>query len=236
MLPRTFPASPGVGIAARYRAAGSIGGDIYDVYPSRPEHEGRLGLSVADVTGKGVTAALLMAFCRAIMRSAAWNASGPADTLARVNRVLARDVRSGLFVTAVVAELDVVHGSVRWASAGHEPPWLLRPNGTVSELPAGGTMLGLLDDAPFEERRRRLRAGETFVLLTDGVVDASDPKGRRLGPARLRRVLRSHADADLGELLDAIVDAVDTFADGATQADDLTLLAVRRTFVDEGRG
>jgi len=178
-----------------------------------------------------------MAFCRAIMRAAAWSSSGPPDTLARVNYVLARDVRSGLFVTAVVAELDAVLGQLRWASAGHEPPWLLRPNGTVTELPAGGTMLGLLDGAVFDERRRRLRPGETFLLLTDGVVDASDPKGRRLGPARLRRVLHSHADAGPGQLLDAIVDAVDTFADGATQADDLTLLAVRRAGDDEtGRG
>jgi sigma-B regulation protein RsbU (phosphoserine phosphatase) len=233
MMPRTFPSWPGVGIAARYRAARAIGGDIYDVYPSRSDEEGRLGLAVADVTGKGVTAALLMAFCRAIMRTAAWNAGGPADTLARVNHVLARDVRSGLFVTAVVAELDAVGGRVRWASAGHEPPLLVRLDGTVSELPAGGIMLGLLDGAPFVEHRCLLRPGETFLLLTDGIIDATDRKGRRLGPVRLRRVLREHADADPGELLDAIVDAVDSFADGTTQADDLTLLAVRRTGVDE---
>jgi len=229
LMPRTFPNLPGYAIAARYRAARVIGGDIYDVYPARPDRNGRVGLAVADVTGKGVTAALLMAFCRAIMRTAAWNASGPADALERVNRVLTRDVRSGLFVTAIVVELDEANGEVRWASAGHEPPLLLRAAGTVSELPVGGVMLGLMDDAAFDEHHRRLRPGETMLLLTDGVTDASDRRGRRLGSVRLRRILREHAESDPDSLLDGIVAGVDAFADGATQADDLTLVALRRT-------
>jgi sigma-B regulation protein RsbU (phosphoserine phosphatase) len=229
LMPRAFPSLPGYRVAARYRAAREIGGDIYDVYPSRPERQERLGLAVADVTGKGVTAALLMAFCRAIMRTAAWASNGPADTLARVNRVLATDVRSGLFVTAIVAELDAASSAVRWASAGHEPPILIRPSGTVSELPVGGTMLGLMAGAAFEEQHRHLRPGETFLMLTDGITDASDRRGRRLGTSRLRRVLRVHRDAEPDDLLDAIVAAVDTFAGGTAQADDLTLMALRRS-------
>jgi phosphoserine phosphatase RsbU/P len=229
LMPRAFPALPGFRIAARYRAARAIGGDMYDVYPSRPDREGQVGLAVADVTGKGVTAALLMAFCRAVMRSAAWNSSGPSDTLARVNRVLTRDVRSGLFVTAIVVELDAVSGEVRWASAGHEPPLLVRPDGTVSGLRVGGVMLGLMDDASFQEHRRRLLPGETLLLLTDGVTDATDQRGRRLGSSRLRRTLRDQSDSDPEELLGAIVTAVDAFALGVDQADDLTLVALRRT-------
>jgi len=228
LMPRSFPTVRGFRVAARYRAAREIGGDMYDVYPSRPERQDRLGLAVADVTGKGVTAALLMAFCRAIMRAAAWSSSGPADTLARVNHVLARDVRSGLFVTAIVVELDVARADVRWASAGHEPPLLIRPSGTVSELRVGGMMLGLTEDASFEEHRRRLRRDETLLLLTDGVTDAADQRGRRLGMSRLRRMLRARHDEEPDELLDAIVAGVEDFAGGAAQADDLTLVALRR--------
>lgn len=229
LMPRSFPdLGPEWQVAARYRAARSIGGDAYDVYPAHPGGEGQLGVGIADVTGKGVTAALLMAFCRAVMRSAAWNGTGPADTLARVNRVLARDVRSGLFVTALVAELTAATGELRWASAGHEPPLLLRPGGTVAELPAGGTMLGLFDPMETVEHRRRLRPGETVVLVTDGIIDAADRRGRRFGERRLRRALRASAGSGAEATLAGILDAVDAFADGMPQADDLTMLALHR--------
>jgi sigma-B regulation protein RsbU (phosphoserine phosphatase) len=229
LMPRTFPdLGPEWQVAARYRAARSIGGDAYDVYPAHPGRAGQLGVGIADVTGKGITAALLMAFCRAVMRTAAWNGTGPADTLQRVNRVLARDVRSGLFVTALVAELTMDRAEVRWASAGHEPPLLLRPSGRVVTLPAGGTMLGLFDPLDTLEHRRRLRRGETFVLLTDGITDAADRRGRRFGDVRLRRALRATAGQGAEATLACILDAVDAFAGDTAQADDLTLLAIHR--------
>jgi len=229
LMPRSFPdLGPGWQVAARYRAARSIGGDAYDVYPAHPGKEGQLGLGIADVTGKGVTAALLMAFCRAVMRSAAWNGTGPADTLARVNRVLARDVRTGLFVTALVAELTTATAELRWASAGHEPPLLLRPAGSVMELPAGGSMLGLFDPLDTVEHRRRVRPGETIVLVTDGITDAADRRGRRFGDRRLRRALRAGAGSGADAILAGILDAVDAFAGGVPQADDLTMLAIHR--------
>lgn len=228
LMPRSFPdIGPEWQVAARYRAARSIGGDTYDVYPAHPDRTGQLGFGVADVTGKGVTAALLMGFCRAILRSAAWNGTGPADTLARVNHVLARDVRSGLFVTALVAEVTAATGALRWASAGHEPPLLRRADGSVTELPAGGTMLGLFPSLETVEHARRLRPGETVVLLTDGVTDASDRHGRRLGDTRVRRALRA-CDGDAEAAVEAILAAVDAFAGDTLQADDLTLLALHR--------
>jgi phosphoserine phosphatase RsbU/P len=228
LMPRSFPDVPeGWQVGARYRPARVVGGDMYDVYGSHPRRARVLGLAIADVTGKGVTAALLMAFCRAVMRSAAWNGDGPADTLERVNRVLARDVRSGLFVTALVAELDPANRRVRWASAGHEPPLLLRPRGSITELAAGGTMLGMFADAAVQEHVRVVRSGETFVLATDGIADASDARGRRFGDARFRRALRAGAREGVEALLDGVVTAVDAFAAGVPQADDLTLLALR---------
>jgi sigma-B regulation protein RsbU (phosphoserine phosphatase) len=228
LLPRSFPSPAGWQVAARYRAAREIGGDIYDAYPARPDRPGGLGLSIADVTGKGVTAALLMAFCRAIMRTAAWNAHGPADALARVNRVLARDVRSGLFVTAIVLELDPRRGTIRWASAGHEPPLLVRPRGRPVELPAGGTMLGLFDDATFPEHERALERGETILMLTDGAIDAQDVRGRRFGDARLRRTVHRLRAMEAEPMLEALVDVIDAYAGARAQADDLALVALRR--------
>jgi sigma-B regulation protein RsbU (phosphoserine phosphatase) len=229
LMPQRFPdLGPDWQVAARYRAARSIGGDAYDVYPYKPGAEGRVGLGIADVTGKGVTAALLMAFVRAVMRAAAWNGTGPADTLARVNRVLTRDVRSGLFVTALVAELTAAGGVLRWASAGHEPPLLLRPDGRVRELAAGGSMLGLFDPVDTVEHRRRMGPGETVVLVTDGIADAADGRSRRFGPVRLRRALRGAAGLGAEATLDAVLGAVDLFAAGVPQADDLTLVAIHR--------
>src|SRR5207244_4936122 len=112
-------------IATGYRAARVVGGDFFDHYllPGRPES---LGFVVSDVTGKGITAALMMAFTRAVLRAAAYNGSGPADALERTNGVLVRDARTGLFVTAFVGELDIANGLLRYASAAHEPGLVVR--------------------------------------------------------------------------------------------------------------
>ena len=125
LMPRTLPQPEGWSVATAYRPAREVGGDFYDAYelPGRP---GRIGFVVADVTGKGVTAALMMAFTRAVLRSAAYNGDGPADALMRTNRVLVNDARTGLFVTAFIGELDAASGTVRYASAGHEPPLVVR--------------------------------------------------------------------------------------------------------------
>src|SRR6185369_4428873 len=130
---------------------------------------GTLGLVIADVSGKGITAALMMAFARAVLRAAAYNGSGPADALLRTNRVLARDARTGLFLTALVAQLEGTSGTLRYAAAGHEPALLLRSGSTrVSELPSNGMLLGLFDPIPVEEATATLRPGDLMLAYTDG--------------------------------------------------------------------
>ena len=157
LMPTDLPVPPGWEIATAYRAARTVGGDFYDVY-SLPSAASTLGLVVADVTGKGLPAALMMAFSRAVMRSAAYNGSGPADALRRTNRVLVRDARTGLFVTALVARLDVDSGRLRYANAGHEFP-LLRRRGSrrVREVRAPGAMVGLLERPALVDRMRHPR-------------------------------------------------------------------------------
>jgi sigma-B regulation protein RsbU (phosphoserine phosphatase) len=231
LMPPVPPQPAGWQIATRYRAARSIGGDFYDVY-ELPRQPGCFGLAIADVTGKGLTAALMMAFTRAVLRSAAYNGTGPGDALARTNRVLVRDARTGLLVTAFLGVLDADAGQVRYAIAGHEPPLLVR-GGNVLELPAGGTILGLVDGAPEPDRSIELAPGDVLLAYTDGTTDAAAPDGRRFGAARLQAVVRDLTGTQAADLVEGVVAAVDDWAGGVEQADDITLLAVRRLAAGE---
>jgi sigma-B regulation protein RsbU (phosphoserine phosphatase) len=216
-------------LAVHYRAARIVGGDFYDVY-ELPNPKGTVGIAIADITGKGMTAALLMAFARAVMRSAAYNADGSADTLERTNRVFTGDVRSGLFLTAFVARLSPA-GTVRYASAGHEAALLWRSRtGRVSATGSAGGMLGLFATTGAVERRLRLSPGDVLLAYTDGATDAIDGHGRRFGERRLRRAFVAAAPGGAQAVVDAIRRAVEGFCEAAPEpADDLTLLAVART-------
>src|SRR5436190_18396054 len=178
LMPRVPPTVGDWAVASYYQAARIIGGDFYDVY-DLSEPPGSVGIAIADITGKGITAALLMAFARAVMRSAAYNASGPVDTLDRTNRVFKGDVRTGLFLTAFVARL-LPGGVVRHASAGHEPALVWRA-GTrrVSWTGSAGGMLGLFGTTGAVEHRLRLGPGDVLLAYTDGATDARDGDGRR---------------------------------------------------------
>ncbi len=228
LMPADPPAPEGWEIAFAYRAARMVGGDFYDVY-DLPATGHRLGLVVADVTGKGLPAALMMAFSRAVMRAAAYNGSGPSDALQRTNRVLVRDARTGLFLTALMAVLDPADGRLRYASAGHEFP-LLRRRGSrrPRELSSQGAMLGLFEHPSVRDRTVTLQPGDLFVAYTDGVTDAAAPDGRRFGSERLIEVIREVGEATAQEVVATIMTALEQFAGDAEPADDITLLAIRR--------
>ena len=132
---------PGWRFSADYEPAREVGGDLYDVFGLRAGGD-RVVLLIADVTGKGVPAALLMADTKALLHAAADNATGPADALARVNRILAIERRSARFVTAAMAEVDAGSGEVRLAIAGHEPPLVVQADGLVEEMEVSGPILG----------------------------------------------------------------------------------------------
>ena len=229
LMPADAPAPEGWEIAFAYRAARMVGGDFYDVY-DLPAAGHRLGLVVADVTGKGLPAALMMAFSRAVLRAAAYNGSGPSDALRRTNRVLVRDARTGLFLTALIAVLDPADGRLRYASAGHEFP-LIRRRGSrrVRELPSQGAMLGLLEHLAVRDRTVALQPGDLFVAYTDGVTDAAAPDGSRFGLERLLELVREASEATAGEVVAAVMAALEQFAGDADPADDITVLAIRRS-------
>jgi serine phosphatase RsbU (regulator of sigma subunit) len=229
LMPTELPVPRGWEVATAYRPARAVGGDFYDVY-TLPSAGRSLGLVMADVTGKGLSAALMMAFSRAVMRSAAYNGTGPADALRRTNRVLVRDARTGLFLTALVARLDPTSGRVRYASAGHEFP-LLRRRGSrrVRELRAPGAMLGLLEQPSVADRSVVLAPGDLFFVYTDGVTDATASDGGRFGFQRLVDVLLDAGDVSAQDVVASVVAAVDGFVGDAEPVDDMTLLAVKRS-------
>ena len=228
LMPRVPPIVGGWAIASYYRAARIIGGDFYDVYELSDPPDA-VGIAIADITGKGITAALLMAFARAVMRSAAYNASGPADTLERTNRVFKGDVRSGLFLTAFVARL-LPRGIIRHASAGHEAALVWRA-GTrrLSWTGSAGGMLGLFGTTGAPEHVLRMAPGDVLLAYTDGATDAADADGRRFGERRLRQAFAAAAAGGPAAAVDGVRAAIEGFCTAAPEpADDLTLLAVAR--------
>lgn len=228
LMPLTPPQPPGCEIATAYRAARMVGGDFFDVF-ELPAWPGSFGLVVADVTGKGLTGALMMAFTRAVLRSAAYNGSGPSDALERTNRVLVHEARTGLFVTALAARLDPTAGILTWSSAGHEAPLHVRASDCeVVELAAGGHLLGMAEGAAEPDRSIQLEPGDLVLLMTDGITDALRGDGERFGDARLRAVLASASRGPASETVSRILAEVDAFAGATDQADDMTLLAIRR--------
>jgi sigma-B regulation protein RsbU (phosphoserine phosphatase) len=228
LMPLAPPQPPGWEIATAYRAARMVGGDFFDVF-DLPAVPGSVGLVVADVTGKGLTGALMMAFTRAVLRSAAYNGSGPADALERTNRVLVREARTGLFVTALAARLDTQASTLTWSSAGHEAPLLLHgEGGEIEELPVGGHLLGLAEGASTPDRSVELQPGDLVLLITDGITDALRDDGQRFGEARLRSALSGALGLPASESVGLVLQAVDAFSGSTDQADDLTVLAVRR--------
>ena len=228
LMPRMGPVVGDWQVASYYKAARVIGGDFFDVYEFR-DPPGSVGIAIADITGKGITAALLMAFARAVMRSAAYNASGPADTLERTNRVFKSEVRTGLFLTAFVARL-LPGGVVRHASAGHEPALVWRA-GTrrLAWTGSAGGMLGLFVATGAAEHTLRMAPGDVLLAYTDGATDARDGDGRRFGERRLRQAFAAAASGGPATAVAGIQAAIEGFSSAAPEpADDLTLLAVAR--------
>jgi hypothetical protein len=221
-LPRALPCVPGVELESEYRPAFAVGGDFYDAFLLAPH---RLGLVIGDVAGKGVAAALWMAPVSRELRAALLAGLGPAAALARVNRALLEAAAPDLFGTAVALELDARTGRVVIANAGHVPPFVRRAHGAVVErLDAGGTALGILDDAGVCDTALRLGAGDAIVLCTDGVSEAVDPRGAQFGLDRLARSLAAARTARAPDLAARLAHDLREHVRGAAPADDLTVL------------
>lgn len=223
LLPACFPVRMEFDLFAALHPFGEVGGDFYDFFDLP---DGRLGLVIADVSDKGVAAALFMAVARTVIHAVAQIVPEPGACLEQANALLSEDNATAMFVTVFYGTLDPASGEFRYANAGHNPPYHIAADRTVAALPlTGGMALGVIEDLPFTERRLVLRPAERLLFYTDGVTEAINPRNEEFTTGRLERVLAS-ALTDTRGLIVAITAAVQSFADGAPPADDLTLLAL----------
>ena len=231
LAPRSLPNRPGVDIAAFSRPSKTIGGDYYDCFEV---DGGKIALIVADVAGKGVPGSLVMAMTRAFLRMEAGRdgSQSPGDTLRRVNRMLAPDVKKGMFVTALYCILTPETGEVMVASAGHHPlvVWRARDDSMELSAPRGialGLDAGPLFDRSLQEEGVHLAKGDRVVLFTDGAVEAMDPRGEEFGDSRFQELCWRLATEPSDRFLARVVEALDAHRADAPQHDDLTIVTFR---------
>lgn len=231
LLPQDLPEIPGCEIAAHYRTSARAGGDYYDLFPLA---EGRWGVFIADVSGHGTPAAVLMAITHALAHAQPGTHTPPAALLNYLNDTLARSyTREGTFVTAFYAVLDPAAGTLTYSNAGHNPPRLVRGDRTISLNEDGALPLGILERQPYRQGSSRLEKGDLLVLYTDGITEAaaparSDGTQDRFGVDRLDRVLLECGRAGAEECITKVRSAVAVFSAGAPPLDDQTLIALRR--------
>ncbi len=226
-LPKEVPTLEGWVISPRYQPAREVGGDFYDFHLLS---EGRLGLVVGDATGKGVPAALVMSTTCGMLQvtAQALGSSSPGEVLEQVNETLLARIPKNMFVTCFYAILDPQSGTLRYANAGHDPPYLHR-NGNAEQLKARGMPLGLMPGMGYEEKETILDAGEVTLFYSDGLVEAHDPQGEMFGFPRLGELVAEHA-AEEGSLGDFLLRELYTFVgESWEQEDDITLLTLKRS-------
>ena len=225
-LPGALPENPVYRLAASMTPARDVGGDFYDHFPFEATH---IAFLVADVSGKGITAALYMMTAKNLLKNRLLAERDVAAALASANADLCRNNPANMFLTAWVGVLDTRTGHLDFANAGHNPPLLRRADGSVERLRAkSGPMLAVVDDAPYRAHSATLRPGDTLFLYTDGVTEAMDTAGALFGEQRLEETLSAAPDGDPASINRLVRAAVAAFAAGAPAADDLTVLAVQQ--------
>ena len=234
MLPQDMTALPPCGraaVAGLMLPARNVGGDFYDAFMIG---EDRLALIVGDVCGKGVPASLFMCVTVTTLRMAARGGGklereGLAAMVDQVNALLCAQNPSGMFATATFGVLDLAAGRFDYVNCGHNPPFVMRADGTNEQLPAGGIPLGVMPGKRFAMRSVELGPGDGVFLFTDGVSESNDPEAREFGEDRLSAALVRHAALPPGALVEAVAAEVEAFAGSAEQFDDITCLAARLT-------
>ena len=208
LLPKEIPQVSGFEIEGAWEPASVVGGDYYDVIRLS---ETKLGICIADVVGKSVSAALLMANVQASVRAFATESAAPSALCSRVNSVLCANIATGKFVTMFYAVLDAASGSLRYTNAGHPLPILIRANGQVEELQNGGAVVGVFPDWKYEDSLVRLNPGDRLLLFTDGITEAGLPGGEEFGEQRLVSGAHAFAGKSTAELKSGLLTDVKQF-------------------------
>lgn len=226
LLPEALPRIEGYEMWAINLPAQRMSGDYYDVFDLGG---GRTGIAVADVSGKGIPASLVMAMCRNALRATARGMDSPAEVLRHVNRVMAPDMGEDMFITVAYMILDAAAGKLTVARAGHEPPLFCR-GGALSEIAPPGMAVGIdtgeLFDSVLADCVQLMLPGDAVVIYTDGITEAQDPGGREFGREPLEEAILASAPSGAKAIADAIVERLDRFRGSAEQSDDITLITL----------
>ena len=230
ILPRIFPPFPEeavhMDIAASMNAAKDVGGDFYDFFRIDDD---RIGFTIADVSGKGVPAAIFMAVCRTLIRATGIRGVSPSECITYSNDLLSQESVNYMFVTIFYGIYNIRTGEVTYTNAGHNPPYLMKANGTVEILPMSKDIVaGAINGFQFSEETFQLERGDTLLLFTDGVTEAIDPDENEYDNERLKKLLQQCGKLSCKEIVDAVKADVKAFAGDAEQSDDITLMAMKR--------
>lgn len=224
-LPNEMPHLDGYDIYAVNIPAKEVGGDFYDFIPI---NEGKMGVTIADVSGKSVPAALFMAVSRTILRAKAMGNSNAVEVIRDANKLLSEDSNTGMFVTLFYAILDLKNKTMEYVNAGHNPPVMfIRETGLMDCLKAKGIALGAIDTIELEEKTISLESGDVIVFYTDGVTEAQNNNGDFFGEKRLYKLIKSNFDLTAEEMVNKIKESVISFSENQSQFDDITLMVIK---------
>jgi len=228
LVPSQPPEVPGANIAFATRPQNSVAGDYYDAFYPNPEDREKLMVVIADVAGKSVPAALLMATLQASLRTIAGENAELAHLVARLNRYACAHSLNGLrFTTAVLSEYNPALRSLIYVNAGHNAPILRHANGAIETLEVGGLPLGIQSNAKYETASLDLNPGDVLIFFTDGVVEAFNESGEEFGNERWLSAIRNLPDWDAQQSLQFLMKRVDEFVGATRQSDDITCLVFR---------
>lgn len=232
LLPRTFPSSEKLAFAAHYTAAQKVGGDLYDVFAI---DDNRIAIAIADVSGKGISASILMAICQTNLRHISHQKGKPSTVLKMINRHMQSSMRNDMFITIIYAVIDQEQETITFARAGHERPLFYHRasngSGNVDVIRSSGMALGMVPpeifDTTIEDKTVPFRKDDALVLYTDGVTESLNDKGEEYSEKRLIRILAKSGNGTAQSLLNSIIKDVHEFSARAGQPDDFTLITVK---------
>ena len=228
LFPRVLPRFEKLEFCGFCKPAWQVGGDFFDFLRLS---ETEFCVAVGDISGKGISAALLMASLQALLRShAPYHRKEISRLLGDVNRLLCAMTDDRRFATCFYAVFDAEVGSITYGNAGHNPPFLMRAAGSdaIVSLPASGLMLGVFESSTYDQVQLPFEPGDTLIIYTDGIVEAQNARSEEFGEERLRQALRDHIELPPRELKQRIITLLEEIVAGHEQSDDLTLVVVRR--------
>ena len=224
LLPKTKPCVPGIEIESVNIPSRFVGGDYYDFISCS---ETTQGITIADVSGKGIPASLLMAYLQASFRALSEIIYLPARLVERLNNIIFRNTSADKFVTLFYCCININTLVMEYCNAGHNSPFVITKDGEITKLESGGLILGMLPDVSYEKGSITLQKGDTVIMYTDGITEAMSKKEEEFGEERLIAICKQWSSSSVSEIKDVIISSVRSFSGEAPQNDDITLIVLK---------